>query len=388
MLESAKLLQKKLQSIRRKIHRNPELAYHEFETAELIKTELEACGIPYRSNIARTGIVGDIGTAGPAIALRADMDALPIQEESSADYASRKEDIMHACGHDAHVACLLGAAEILSKMEFPGRVRLIFQPAEESANNDGKGGAVRMLEGGALDGIGAIISFHVDASAPPGTVKISEGPVSASMDEFKMTIKGVGCHAAYPHRGVDPIYISSHVLNSLYTTVSRNINPVKRALISVGMIKGGEVANIIPSQVELKGTIRTYLEDVREKIVENIRNVSKLVEGLGGTCDVRITNSVPVINNDPAIVRMMKDVVGKMLGESNLKPLESEMGSEDFGLYLQNIPGAIFHLGTALENDSHHIHHNPKFDIDDSILYIGSAILAESSVRWLNRNLI
>jgi amidohydrolase len=387
MLERAKLLQMKIQSIRRSIHMNPELAFCEFETADLIKTELEAYGIPFTSHVARTGIVGDIGTAGPAIALRADMDALPIQEESSADYASRKKGIMHACGHDAHVACLLGAAEILSKMELPGRVRLIFQPAEESVDDEGKGGAVRMLEEDVLNGIGAIISFHVDASALPGTVKISEGPVSASMDEFKMMINGVGCHAAYPHRGVDPIYISSQVLNYLYSVVSRNINPVKRALISVGMIRGGETANIIPSQVELQGTIRAYLGDVREKIFENIRSVSKLVEGLGGTCEVRITDSIPVTTNDSALVQMMKDEVEKMLGESALKPLEPEMGSEDFGVYLKNIPGAVFHLGTAHEDESHRIHHNPKFDIDDSILYVGSAILAGSCVRWLNANI-
>lgn len=387
MLESAKSLQTKIQSIRRRIHMNPELAFHEFETAELIETELETYGIPFKSRVARTGVVADIGTAGPAIALRADIDALPIQEESSAVYASRKEGIMHACGHDAHVACLLGAAEILSKMKFFGRVRLIFQPAEESVDDEGKGGAVRMLEEDVLDGIGAIISLHVDASAPTGTINISEGPVAASMDEFELTIKGVGCHAAYPHRGVDPIYISSQVLNYLYTIVSRNINPVKRALISVGMINGGKAANIIPSQVTLLGTIRTYLQDVREKIFENIKSVSKLVEGIGGSCEVRITDSIPVINNDTAIVDMIKEAVEKMLGESVLNPLEPEMGSEDFGMYLKDIPGAVFHLGAALDNDSHHIHHNPRFDIDDSVLYIASAVLAEAALRWLEANM-
>jgi amidohydrolase len=364
---------------------NPELGFQEFETAELIKKELEACGIPFESQVARTGIVADIGTGGPAIALRADMDALSIQEESSADYASKNEGIMHACGHDAHVACLLGAAELLSKMDLAGRVRLIFQPSEESVDDEGKGGAVRVLEENVLDGIEAIISFHVDASAPVGTVMISEGPVSASMDEFELTIKGVGCHAAYPHRGVDPIYISSQVLNYLYTIVSRNINPVRRALISVGTIKGGEAANIIPSQVVIRGTIRAYLDEVREKIFGKVRSISKLVEGFGGTCSVKIADSIPVTTNDSEIADVIRDAAERLLGESFLKPLKPEMGSEDFGKYLKNVPGAVFHLGAALDDDRHCIHHNPNFDIDDSILYVGSAVLAESAVGWLEK---
>lgn len=386
MLESARLLQAKLQSIRRQIHMNPELAYKEFETSALIKKELEANGIHFRTKVARTGVVGDIGATGPTIVLRADMDALPIQEESSTAYASRKKGIMHACGHDAHVACLLGAAEILAGMKFSGRVCLIFQPSEETVDKEGKSGAVRMVEEGALNGVGAIIALHVDASASPGTILINEGPVSASMDEFELIIEGVGCHGAYPHRGIDPIFITSQVLNYLYGIVPRYIDPIEKALISVGKVSGGHAANIIPSQVEIRGTIRTFSDEVREKIFGQIRNISKLVDGFGGTCHLRLLDSIPMIRNDSGIVRIVKEVIKEMLGESALKLMEPDMGSEDFGVYLKNTLGAIFYLGVALDDNSHRIHHNPKFDIDDSILYIGSALLAGCAIKWLNAN--
>ena len=387
MLEIARGLQTKIQSIRRQIHMNPELAYHEFQTSALIKNELEASGIHVDRHVAGTGIVADIGAIDPTIVLRADLDALPIQEESFAAYASRKEGIMHACGHDAHVACLLGAAQLLARTKFSGRVRLIFQPSEETVDEEGRSGAVRMVEEGVLEGVGAIIAMHVDASASPGTILIDEGPVAASMDEFEMIIEGVGCHGAYPHRGIDPIFISSQVLSYLYGIVPRYIDPVERALISIGKVCAGHAANIIPSQVEIRGTIRTFSDEIREEIFDKIENTSKLVDGLGGTCHLKFVDSVPMIKNDPGIVHIVKEVIKEMLGESALKTMDPEMGSEDFGVYLKTTPGAIFHLGVALEDKSHRIHHNPKFDIDDSVLYIGSALLAGCAMKWLEANL-
>jgi amidohydrolase len=386
MLEIARLLQLKIQSIRRQIHINPELAYNEFQTSALIKNELEANGIDNHRQVAGTGIVADIGTTDPTIALRADMDALPIQEESSAAYASKKEGIMHACGHDAHVACLLGAAQIIANEKFKGRVRLIFQPSEETVDEEGKSGAVRIVEEGALNGVGAIMAMHVDASASPGTILINEGPKSASMDEFELIIEGVGCHGAYPHRGIDPIFISAQVLNYLYGIVPRYIDPLEKALISIGKVCAGRVANIIPSKVEISGTIRTFSDDVREKICNRIRSVSKLVDGLGGTCRLRFIDSIPMIRNDSDVVHIIEEVIREMLGKSALRYMKPEMGSEDFGVYLKDTPGAIFYLGAALKNQSHRIHHNPKFDIDDTVLYIGSAILAGCAIRWLHAN--
>jgi amidohydrolase len=366
---------------------NPELAYQEFQTSALIEKELEVCGIHLNRHMAKTGIVADIGATGPTIVLRADMDALPIQEESSAAYASRNEGVMHACGHDAHVACLLGAAQILAKTQFSGRIRLIFQPSEETVDEEGKSGAVRMVEEGALEGVGAIIAMHVDASASPGTILVDEGPVAASMDEFEIIIEGVGCHGAYPHRGIDPIFISSQVLGYLYGIVPRYIDPVEKALISIGKVCAGQAANIIPSQVEIRGTVRTFSDEVRKKIFDKIENTSKLVDGLGGTFHLRFVDSVPMIINDPGIVHIVKEVIKEMLGESALKTMKPEMGSEDFGVYLKTTPGAVFHLGVALEDASHRIHHNSKFDIDDSILYIGSALLAGCAMKWLKANL-
>jgi amidohydrolase len=386
MLEIAKGLQATIQSIRRQIHMNPELAYHEFQTSTLIENELEASGIHIDRHVAETGIIAEIGTTDPTIVLRADMDALPIQEESSAAYASRKAGIMHACGHDAHVACLLGAAQLLAKTRFSGRARLIFQPSEEAVDEEGKSGAVRMVEEGALEGVGAIIAMHVDASASPGTILIDEGPVAASMDEFEILIEGTGCHGAYPHRGIDPIFISSLVLGYLYGIVPRYVDPVEKALISIGKVCAGHAANIIPSQVEIRGTFRTFSDKVREKILDKIRNTSKLVDGLGGICHLRFLDSVPMTINDPGIVLVVKQVIKEMLGEAALKTMRPEMGSEDFGVYLKTTPGAVFHLGVALEDESHQIHHNSKFDIDDSILYVGSALLAGCAMKWLEAN--
>ena len=387
MLERARGLQEKIQSIRRKIHMNPELAYHEFQTSALIENELESIGIHIDKYVAKTGIIADIGTTDPTIVLRADMDALPIQEESSVAYASTNKGIMHACGHDSHVACLLGAAQLLSETKFYGRVRLVFQPSEETIDEEGKSGAVRMVEEGVLESVGAIIALHVDASASPESILIDEGPVAASMDEFEMIIEGVGCHGAYPHKGIDPIFIASQVLGYLYGIVPRYIDPVEKALISIGKICAGHAANVIPSQVEIRGTIRTFSDEVRKDIIKKIENTSKLVNGLGGTCHLRFVDSVPMIKNDPSIVRIIKRAIKETLGEAALKTMKPEMGSEDFGVYLETTPGAVFHLGVALEDKSHQIHHNPKFDIDDSILYIGAALLADCAVKWLEENL-
>lgn len=386
MLKSAKGLQATIQSIRRRIHMNPELAYHEFQTSALIQNELEASGIHIDRHVAETGIIAEIGTTDPTIVLRADMDALPIQEESSAAYASRKASIMHACGHDGHVACLLGAAQLLAKTKFCGRVRLLFQPSEETIDKEGKSGAVRMVEEGALEGASAIIGMHVDASASPGTILIEKGPVAASMDEFELLIEGIGCHGAYPHRGIDPIFISSQVLSYLYGIVPRYVDPVEKVSISIGKICAGHAANIIPSQVEIRGTFRTFSDKVREQIFEKMRNTSKLVDGLGGICHLRFVDSVPMITNDPGIVLVVKKVIKEMLGEAALKTMKPQMGSEDFGVYLKTIPGAVFHLGVALKDVSHQIHHNSKFDIDDSVLYIGSALLAGCAIKWLEEN--
>ena len=386
LLESAKQLQAKIQSIRRKIHLDPELSYQEFHTSALIERELEAIGINTTRHVARTGIVADIGEGNPIIALRADMDALPIQEESSTAYSSKNAGVMHACGHDAHVACLLGAAQLLTMMKLPNSVRLLFQPSEESVDSEGKSGAVRMVEEGALRGIDAIIAMHVDASTSPVTILIEEGPVAASLDEFEMKIGGVGCHGAYPHRGVDPIFISTLILSYLYSIVDRNVDPVEKALISIGKVQAGTAGNIIPSQVEIRGTIRTFSDDVRLKIIDKIWNISKIVDGLGGTFRLRFVDSVPMLTNDPGIVRIVKQVVEEMLGPSALKTMRSEMGSEDFGIYLKTTPGAVFHLGVALDDPSHHIHHNSKFDIDDSTLYVGSALLAGCVAKWFAKN--
>ena len=383
MKEKAEFLQVQLQSIRRQLHRRPELAFQEAQTSELIQSELQSYGIPFDAGVAKTGVIGHIGKGRPVIAIRADMDALPIEEESSEPYASEVKGVMHACGHDAHVACLLGAAALLAQEDLPGSIRLLFQPSEESFDREGKSGAARMIEEGALDGVEAIIALHMDAAAPPGTIRVMEGPMLASMDEFELIVKGKGCHGAYPHKGLDPVFITAQVLNFIYGIVSRNINPVEKALISIGRIHGGSASNIIPSQVELKGTIRTFSEEVREKIFSRIRTTADLIIRLGGSYSLRFNGGFPVTRNDPEMVSLIRNVVRDLQGESHLVGMDPQMGAEDFGFYLRKIPGALFYLGAALPDESHHIHHSAQFNLDDSILYAGSAILAESALRWM-----
>lgn len=385
MISRARKLQTKLQSIRRQIHRNPELSFAEFETADLIKSELQSNNISFTPGVAGTGVVGVIGSSGPIIALRADMDALPIQEESTAPYASQNSGVMHACGHDGHVACLLGAAELLAEMEIPGRVRLIFQPSEEALDREGKSGAMRMASEGVLDEVSAIIALHMDAASPPGKIKIGEGPVLASMDEFQLTVQGAGCHGAYPHKGLDPIFISTQVLNLIYGIISRHIDPMEKAVISIGQVSGGSACNIIPSQVVINGTIRSFSKQVRAKILEEVRRAADVILALGGDYQLLFFGGYPVTSNDPSVVSIVRESVRELLGEESLSIMEPQMGSEDFGVYLEKVRGAFFYLGAAVPDAARRAHHNPRFDIDDEILYVGSAILAETALKWLRR---
>lgn len=240
-----------------------------------------------------------------------------------------------------------------------------------------------MVEEGALRNVDAVIALHVDASTPPGTVKIVEGPMLAAMDQFELIIEGRGCHGAYPHKGLDPIFISAQVLNFLYGLISRHVNPVEKAVISIGKIAGGDASNIIPSQVEIRGTVRTFSSETRDVILRHLRNIAEIILTLGGSYKLRFTGSYPATVNDPEVTRIIIGTASDMLGAGSVISMEPQLGSEDFGFYARQVPGAIFYLGAALPDHTHHIHHNSNFDIDDSILYAGSAILAECALRLL-----
>lgn len=381
MLDRAKELQGELIRLRRAIHRYPELGFREVKTSALIAETLESLGIEVQAGVAETGVIGYLGEGSPVVALRADMDALPIQELNEVPYRSRVPGVMHACGHDAHVAMVLGAAMLLKEMELEGEVRFLFQPSEERVDEEGKSGAVRMVEEGVMEGVGAILALHVDSETESGVVKISPGPMAAAVDSFEATIIGRGCHGAYPHRGVDPIFIAGQVILAIQGIVSRRIDPVKQAVISIGSIHAGTAENIIPEEVELTGTIRSFEEEVREGLHTELEKAFQVAKALGGEFRLTIEKGYPVMVNEEKMAALIREVAIDLLGEEKVLPKEPTMGAEDFSYFLAQAPGAMFRLG--VKKGEMRPGHSPHFDLDEEVLPIGAAILAESARRYL-----
>jgi len=382
VLERAKDIEEQLIAWRRDIHKHPELGFQETRTAARVAEELEELGYEVQTGIGRTGVVGERGSGDPIVAVRADMDALPIEEENDVPYASQKPGVMHACGHDCHVAMLLGVAELLSKDTFEGTVRLLFQPAEETEDEEGKSGAQRMIEDGALDGVTSVLALHVDASLPVGDIVVNEGVVNAGVDSFRATILGEGGHGAYPHTVVDPIHIAGHVVLGLHAIVSRQIRPSDPAVISIGSIHGGEAGNVIPQRVELSGTIRHMAPEVQETLHLEIARALGMAETMGGSYDLQIDIGYPPMLNDPDVVAVIREVGADLLGADHVGSDDPTMGAEDFAFYNPLAPGAMFNLGCRIEGDERK-HHNPHFDVDEACLSIGAALLAAMTLRLL-----
>ena len=363
--------------LRRDFHMHPELGFEENRTSGIVRDYLNDLGIETRV-MAKTGVVGEINNGGnKRIAIRADMDALPINEENDVPYRSIYPGKMHACGHDAHTAMLLVTAKILSQMEFEGNVRFIFQPAEEGLN-----GARRMVEEGAIDGVDSIFGLHVWANLPTGNIAISAGPVLANVDLFRVVIEGKGGHGASPHETVDPIVASSYIISSLQSIVSRNVDPMKSAVITVGKINGGTAFNIIPENVEFEGTVRTFDEDVHnlieKRISELIENEAKAF-GAKGKIEYRHLNYATV--NDENLARIGRKVAARIM---NVVEQEPDMGGEDFSEYARIIPGLFAFLGTRNEEKGIiYPHHNPRFNVDENALIYGVAFEVNMAIELL-----
>jgi len=363
---------------------HPELGFEETRTAALVAHELETMGYRVRSQVGRTGVVAEFGGGQPVVAIRADMDALPVQEENDVPYASQVPGVMHACGHDAHVACALGAARLLREQDFAGTVRLLFQPAEETEDDEGVSGAPRMIQDGAMEDVSAIIALHVDSSIPAGVIGLVKGPAAAGVDTLYATILGQGGHGSKPEETVDPIYIASHVILALYGILARRVPAHHPAVISVGSIHGGQASNVIPEKVELSATIRYTDSETQKLLHREIEKALGIARAMGGDCDHRISIGCPPMSNDPAVVELVSRVSSGLLGPDQVQYLEPMMGSEDFCFFTELVPGAMFMLGCKL-GDEERQHHNPHFDIDERCLPIGAAVLAETTLQLLHR---
>lgn len=379
-----------LVELRRDLHAHPQTGFQETYALEKIQQHLNEAGIEFVTGLAETGLVGYISPTGeseklPAIALRADMDALPICEQTNLPYASRNEGVMHACGHDGHVAMLVGAAKVLGAMRDCSRlvrpVKFIFQPAEE-----GQGGAKLMLEQGALSadvgGIAAdsIFALHAAPSLELGTFGLRTGPAMASVNGFRLTVTGKGGHGAKPHETKDPIVAAAQIVTSLQTIVSRNLQSQTTAIMSVCSINGGSTSNIIPDDVELQGTIRAFDDEIAEFIQRKIAEIStKIAEGFGCTTAMEPLYGYPVTVNDPEAAGIMRSVAEDVLGKENVIRDDLHTISEDFSYYARQIPGCIGFLGTrpngTLPDDYPQLH-NPGFDFNDDALPLGIEILS------------
>jgi amidohydrolase len=386
MLDQAKKLQDKLVAYRHDFHKNPEVGFNEFRTSAKVSETLTSLGCRVRRNVGKTGIVAELGEGQPVIAIRADMDALPLQEDNQVEYASQIPGVMHACGHDAHTAILLGVAELLAMEDkLPGTVRFFFQPAEEVADDEGFSGAQRMIQDGAMDGeVGMTLALHVSSLLPVGQIRIGSGPSSGGVDTFRASILGKGGHGARPQETVDPIYISAYIILALQGISSRKLNPYDPAVVSIGAIHAGHAENVIPNQVDILGTIRYMKHTVQDLIHEEIKNSFEITRSLGGDYSLKFEIGTPPMINDPKAVELIRQVAGDLIGNENVLPPLEGLGAEDFGCFSELAPGAMFNLGCRFEGDER-MHHNSRFDVNDECLPIGAAILAETALRFLKR---
>ncbi len=362
-----------LVEFRRDLHRHPELRWQEHRTADQVCDFLTALGIDYRRDVAGTGIIAEIPGSGdgPCVALRADMDALPVIEETGLEFESEVPGVMHACGHDGHTSMLLGAASLLAQEPtLPTPVRMIFQPAEETGN-----GAIAMIDAGALTNVAMIFGGHVDRHYPVGSVCITDGPVNASSDRFAIKITGRGGHAARPHETVDAVVVGSLMVMALQTIVSREVNPAHPSVVTVGRFDAGTASNVIASQAVLEGSIRSQDQDVRLALHRAIDRMAVAIGQLhGASVEVTIDLGTPVVSNPLLGTQIARQAALLAVGEGNIKKMETaNMGGEDFGYYLEHVMGCYVRFGTVRDNIEQHPAHSSKFDFDEEVLAVGAA---------------
>lgn len=374
--------------LRRDFHRHPELAFQEIRTAGVVARELSALGIPIQTGIAKTGVVALLhgATPGKVLLLRFDIDALPIVEETRAEYASQNSGVMHACGHDGHTAIGLTVARLLlnHQQELSGTVKLVFQPAEE-----GFGGAELMVQEGVLENPkpDMTLALHLWNHAPVGWLGISTGATMAAADVLAVRVFGKGGHGAMPNEAADPVLASAHVLTALQSVVSRNVPPLQTAVVSITMLRAGEAFNVIPSQVEMQGTVRTFDPSVRELVVRRIHQIAEgTAASLGCRVEVEVKAITPAVINQPMISARVAEIAANLLPNSQIDTHFQTMGSEDMAFMMEKVPGCYFFVGSA--NDAKGLnasHHHPKFDFDEEALPRAVALMTAAAYDYLKR---
>ena len=382
MLDKAKAIQDQLIAWRRDFHMHPELGFQETRTAAKVAEVCEGLGYHVRRGVGKTGVVADLGSGSPVIAIRADMDALPIVEANEVPYCSKNKGVMHACGHDAHTAMALGTAALLAKEKFPGTVRFLFQPSEEMADEENMSGAQRMVVEGAMQGVDMVIALHVDPYSLVGDIRIESGPASGGVDSWFGAVLGKGAHGARPFDSIDPVYITGHVILALNAIISRRMHPFDPSVVSIGSLHGGQAENVIPDRMEFSGTLRYTEMRVQKEIHTEIERAFALSRALGGDYELRFEIGTPPMQNHPEAVKLIETAAADLLGREHILPFKKELGAEDFGCFSEVAPGAMFVLGTLIEGDER-FGHNPRFDIDERALPIGTAVLAESALHFL-----
>ena len=385
MLKQAHAISEELIEWRRDFHMHPEIGFELHRTSKIVADELEKMGYRVKRGVGKTGVVAEIGEGGKVIAIRADMDALPILEQNEYEYVSQNKGAMHACGHDSHTAMALGAALLLSKEKLPGRVRFLFQPCEETTDKEGKSGAQRMSAEGAMDGVDYVIAQHVDPLHPVGTIGINAGPSSGGVDSWYGMISGKGGHGAHPDKTIDPFYLLAHVILALNGIVSRRINPFEPAVVSIGSISGGLTENVIPESVRITGTLRFTNEKVHQQIHAEMKRAFDIAKTLGGDYKLRYEIGGPPMINDDLVSEVIEKTGRDMLGAENVSEIVKTLGAEDFGEFLKHAPGAMFTLGTQKQGHENYLLHHPRFDLDERALPIGTAMLVETAKRFLEQ---
>ncbi len=385
--------------LRHRIHQNPELSNRESQTAELVAAHLRSLGLEPRTGLAKTGVVALLkgGKPGPLIAVRADMDALPVIEQTDLPFKSTKKDtflgqevgVAHACGHDVHTTSLLGVASVLSavRQDLPGSILFIFQPAEEGPPPGEQGGADLMLKEGLFgkDKPVAVFALHSFPELEVGQVGFNSGPTMAAVDQFRITIKGKQSHGAYPHQSIDPIVVGAEAVLALQTIRSRNLPPLEPSVITVGIFRGGERFNIIPGEVMLEGTVRTYKEEIRNEVERRMREIlDGITHANGATFEMNYKRNAPATVNDPALAKAVQPLLERAAGAGNVKIVEPSMGGEDFAYFANEVPGFYYRLGVLKPGTTSGGLHTPTFRADDSAVPVGIRVMSRLLADYLS----